>query len=68
MTIAYRTLANEESRAEYDLYLSQFEGISNYDRWIENQGFWDDVSEEELANRKRKKQERMKQRQGQEQD
>ena len=62
LTIAYKTLANEETRAEYDQYLSQHEGVSNYDRWIENHGFWDEVSEEELANRERKRRERMKQR------
>ena len=35
LTVAYKTLINEETRAEYDQYLAQFHEVSNYDRWIE---------------------------------
>jgi DnaJ-class molecular chaperone len=58
LTLAYKTLSNKDSRAEYDEYISQQQSVSNY--WNMNRKAEEDP--EVIAERERRQRERGKKR------
>ena len=60
LTLAYKTLVNKVSRAEYDEYISQNQRVSNY--WKANSQEEDSEDPEVVAERERRKRERGKKR------
>ena len=60
ISLAYKTLVNNASRAEYDEYISQNQRISNY--WDSNTKNDEEADPEVLAERERRRKERGKKR------
>ena len=60
ISLAYKTLSNQASRAEYDEYISQNQRVSNF--WNANKAADEDIDEEEKAERERRRKERGKKR------